>query len=122
MASREYTVWQLAGMAGIASPDTFTSPGAVWLERVARAADDIEDECDPSAGDDVDGMVHEAADGIVPIYTHERWLVFVDLAAYQYESELADCMGDDMTAQAGVILYEIAERLIRELVGEVVDR
>jgi hypothetical protein len=56
----------------------------------------------------------------VPIYTHERWQVFVDLQAYQEDvSEYGDA--DDLTNAAGVALYMIAERLVHALATELSD-
>ena len=95
--------YQLARVAGVASPDSPESPGAKWLELVAVSAEEVEDE----------EYLSEVADQLVPIYTHERWQVFVDLAAYQEDAtELGD---GDMTQLAGNALYMVAERLLREL-------
>ena len=99
------TVWTLAGMADVGSPDSVTSPGALWLQRVAGAASELEADRD---GDDV----AELADSLVPIYTHERWQVFVDLAAYNEELDDLGGPSGDMTNDAGAALYMIAERLL----------
>lgn len=96
-------------MAGVASPDSPDSPGAEWLMLVERAAGDIER--------DEDG-ISETADAIVPVYTHQRWLVFVDLAAYQEDPSGLGADTSDMTAAAGVALYMIAERLLTALLED----
>ena len=111
----ERTVWTLAGMAGVASPDSLTSPGAEWLELVAAylvgAAEELAEAVYP------EDMIYEMADGLVPIYTHERWQVFVDLAAYT--EDITDFGPiDDMEQAAGVALFMIAERLLTALVAE----
>lgn len=97
--------YQLANLAGVACPDSVESPGAQFLRGVESAAEDVADPDD----------VGEVADGCVPVYTHERWQVFVDLAAFNEDpSELG---GDsaDLTQAAGVALYMIAERLLAVL-------
>lgn len=101
--------YELARIADVASPDSLTSPGAQWLCAVAGSASDIAD---------ADSLT-ECADALVPVYTHERWQVFVDLCAYRddlSDAGLTTC--DDMTSTAGVALYVIAERLLSALVSE----
>ena len=108
----ERTVWTLAGMAEVSSPDSLTSPGAEWLQRVALTVDDVRDY------DDIDDGIHEQADGLVPVYTHHRWQVFVDLAAYTEDvDELAGAFDHSMEGRAGIALYLIAERLLTALVA-----
>lgn len=112
--------YELAGLAECSSPNEVTSPGAEWLELIQTSveewyADDDED------GRDIEDAVFEMADSLVPIYTHQRWEVFTDLAAYQEEvldSLLYDDEQVDMTKLAGVALYQLAERLIWALVAE----
>lgn len=112
-----YNVYQLANMADCAGPDTNTSPGAHWLEVVAtdaldmiaeRAGEDIEDQHD---------RIHEMADGLVPVYTYEKWQVFTDLAAWQEDvTEYGEIT--DMEQGAGIALFMIAERLIRAIIED----
>lgn len=114
-----YNVFQLARMAEVQSPDSATSPGAEWLASVERDARDlIENHKDSTTGIDVDDYhdeITEYADNAVPVYTHNRWEVFVDLCAYTEDvTEFGE--PEDMTAAAGVALYMIAERLIRAIV------
>lgn len=61
-------------------------------------------------------VVAEIADGAPDVYTHARWLQFVDLAAYQEESDAVGEWPDDLTDVAGIALYQIAERLCVALV------
>lgn len=64
---------------------------------------------------------HELADGAVPVYTYNRWLTFVDLAAWQIDiSEYGE--SEDMTSAAGVALYEVARILIDALCDQVLER
>lgn len=119
----EHNPFCLASLADCASPDSADSPGAAFLARVARDVTDYvsdAEDADPrDALDNVSDWSHGIADSAVPVYTHERWQVFVDLAAYQEDvSELMPDAGDDLTGAAGVALYMIAERLVRALADE----
>jgi hypothetical protein len=51
--------------------------------------------------------VREQAEALVPADPHERWRVFVDLAAYHGR--------DHMTAAAGEAVREVAERVLTVL-------
>lgn len=102
-----YTPFELAGMADVASPDSVTSAGAEWLALVAGRADEYSDDTEY-----LEDWIAEVADSVVPIYTHRRWLVFVDLAAYTEDTTELGVDGSDMTQAAGVALYMIAERLL----------
>jgi|SRR6516225_10905127 hypothetical protein len=104
----EHSAYELARLAEVASPDSPTSPGAEWLNSVARWAEDVENDDD----------ITEAADSVVPVYTHERWRVFVDLAAYNEDPTDLGADASDMTQAAGVALFLIAERLIQALLQE----
>lgn len=126
------TTWQLAKHAETTDPDAHDgigfpnyessqatpSAGAKFLRRVADTADEIADEIEAGTVDDLDDRIHEEADAAVPIYTHEMWTTFVDLAAYTEDvSEFAS--GDEeMDRLAAVALYIIAERLLQALVRE----
>lgn len=109
MATATLTPHHLARLADVADPDSPTSPGALWLTTVAACVDDV------TTPDDVT----ETADSLVPVYTHERMAVLVDLAAYR--EDLADAgltTTDDMVSMAGVALYLVAARLLSALVSE----
>lgn len=106
-----YTAWQLAGRADCAQPDSVTSPGADWLDTVRRNAVDSFDPADP------DQDAHEQADAVVPIYTHHKWTVFTDLAAWQEDvTEFGPI--EDLDQASSVALFIIADRLIRTLWDE----
>jgi hypothetical protein len=127
--THDHNVFQLATLADCASPDSVDSPGARFLARIARDVADRLIDTDEDLGSryvldqltDGDGA-HEIADSAVPIYTHERWQVFVDLAAYNEDpaGELGDD-GSDLTQTAGVALYIIADRLVGALAQELSD-
>jgi len=116
---RHWTTYRLANETDAASPDTPTSPGAVFLLRVRDATvetwDNTEpDDRDPDTADD-DGRLHETADGAVPIYTHEKWRVFVDLAAYNVDLDDIGGTTGDMDDDSNAALYLIASELVRTL-------
>lgn len=112
----ERTAYELACMAEVASPDGPDSPGAKWLRYVEQIAMEAIE-----YGADLGEDVHEYADSAVPVYTYERWQVFVDLAAYEEDDEGLCGPDDDMTQRAGVALYVIAARLIAALGEDVTD-
>lgn len=123
---QQMTVYALACHAecgGISGPDTSESAGARFLTRVRDAlleALEHAEHCEDSGAHD--DLVWEVSDSAVPIYTHERWLAFVDLAAYQ--EDISDLCTDtsDLTTAAGVALYMIAERLCHALIAEISGR
>lgn len=77
---------------------------------IERADDLLSDE------DDANDIVHEIADNAVPIYTHDLWTCFVDLGAYN--EDMGDLGGatEDMTKNAQICLYMMAERVAHILV------
>lgn len=103
--------YQLARMADVLTPDSKDSPGAEWLEQIQHA---VEDQIDYLLEDE--DASHEVSDGLVPIYTHNLWQVFVDLGLYHEESEIG--LGEDMTQNAMTLCYEVARRLVYDLVEE----
>lgn len=137
---REYNAFHLADRAECGEPssivregdiDSANSPGADFLDSVRT--DFLEaveysmgtDNTAPSADDirtavaalQEDGA-HEIADGAVPVYTHEMWRTFVDVAAWQEDDEYGDGWGDDLTKAAMRALYQIANRLVLALASE----
>lgn len=105
-------VWQLANLAGCAEPEGATSPGARFLKLVEASTVEAV-EYNGGAWDSE--MAHEIADGCVPVYTHQRFQIFVDLAAYREDPTELGADGSDMTEAAGVCLYLIAERLVHAI-------
>lgn len=112
-----HTVYQLARLAEVADPDSTDSPGARWLRLIETTAADLVAE-DTFGDGDLDDQITATADDLVPVYTHDRWLVFVDLAAYA--EYISDNWGpvSDLTEAAGIALFQIAERLLRALLVE----
>ncbi len=131
----QHTTWQLARLADCADPDkpdglawpyvdgdeerarmnADASPGAQFLRRVE---DNVLEWFDNEQSGDFDDYAGELADNAVPVYTHERWRVFVDLAAYDEDISELGSDSSDLTEAAGVALYLIAERLARALHDE----
>ena len=121
------TVWRLASDAGVAGPDSLTSPGADWLRLVYGSALEIAEQIRDNdwtvsamiEDGDALGLVAESADSVVPIYTHNLWEIFVDLAAYtenvdEYEPQ-------DMTQRTSIALYLIARRLLETTLDEIAE-
>lgn len=105
----ELGVWSLAELADVASPDNTESPGGKWLSSIRHAA--IEGHDRIGTGEEPYDIAHELADDGVPIYTHKKWSVFLDVCAYQEEPEQGE-WPSDLDKVASVALYQIAERLI----------
>lgn len=110
MTDEKHSPFDLARTADVASPDSATSPGAEFLLTVAACVPDLAQMV--ADGYDSDDSIHELADGCVPVYTHERWQVFVDLAAYDEDTDELCGADQSMTDRAAVALYVIAERLL----------
>ncbi|MGE4426060.1 MAG: hypothetical protein AB7G37_06390 [Solirubrobacteraceae bacterium] len=129
------TVWQLARLAGCMNPDSLTSPGAGFLEQVARDTADRLAEL-AAEGDDLDpetiasDEAHMIADGAVPVGTYAIWVAFTDLGAWEAldeyledsgTTEVSNDHGDGMTARAALGLFLVAERLAVALIEEAAE-
>jgi hypothetical protein len=134
------TTWQLAGLAECATPDAHDgrgfsadqdqtpcdgSAGARFLRHVEDAVREAVEEYGVGDTDECteDGtpwadIVAELADGSPDVYTFTRWQEFVDLAAWQEDASEYGADVTDMTEQAGVCLYIIAQRLAWNLLAE----
>jgi len=109
---RSREVWQLARLAGVHEPDR-SSPGANFLRQVERAFEDLSRELGSSVLDEDELLV--LADDCVPVYTYERWQVFVDLCAWEVDISDYGYDADNMTTLAGIALYNVAESLLYAL-------
>lgn len=108
------SVWQLARFAECQDPSNESTEGAVFLDSTRRSViESLRDLEDISDWDE--NTTHEIADSAPDVYTHRRWLEFVDLCAYR--EDLSDYSGE-MTDLAGIALYLIAERLVNALITE----
>ena len=125
--------WLLARTADCSSPESNEEEGRAFLTNVFMSFEcamrndlDVADDADAS---DIakaiehfsdDGYVHEHSDSAVPVYTHRKWLTFVQLAAYEedvsdYVAEIRRLTGEEV---ANAALYIIADRLFRSLATE----
>jgi hypothetical protein len=121
MDAKTYTTWQLAHLAEVTDPDAHDgigfenaepcegSPGARFLRSIAYS---VEEAIEYGTSEDTP---HEIADSAVPIYTHEKWATFTDLAAYTEDIEDFGPI-TDLDQAASIALYMIAERLARALI------
>lgn len=123
------TAYRLAHMAGCGDPDSRESVGAQWLLSIATDVPEIRERI--TQGDDVGDLVDQYADDAVPIYTHQMWITYVDLCAYNEDvTELVDYDGLANPDGAGrygagklaaIALYLIAGRLLHALIEEADD-
>lgn len=115
--------YDMAAGSDVKCPETLTSPGARWILGVRDAlteAVDYDHADDETVAETIDrmrdrGITHEIADGAVPIYTYDRWVIFTELQAYLEDPSELGYEGTDMTELAGVCLYMIAERIVESL-------
>lgn len=111
---REWNPYMIAGTVDCTSPDNQTSPGALWLCAVRDDAVEWWDNADPfdRTNYDQSDSAHELADNAVPIYTHDKWRVFVDLAAYTEDLDDIGGTSGDMDQDSNLALYLIASRVV----------
>jgi hypothetical protein len=119
---KEWTTFRLALEADVGAPDAVDSPGAQWLNTIREAAVEFYEYNKEDGDEDVDDGLHLVADGIIPVYTHEAWLVFTDLAVWA-EDLLEHSLPpeEDMTRRAMMLLYNVAERLSRTIYTQLVE-
>jgi len=124
--------WRLARTADCSCPEGAERAGAAFLDSVfSDFVCTAQNDLNVSGGDDAYDIRrslerfdwHEAADSAVPIWTHQKWLTFVEIGAYDEDvSDLVDSRkvtGDDC---ANAALYIIADRLLRALSEELADK
>lgn len=133
MDAESYTSWELANLAKVTSPDAHDgigfsadqdvmvhvaggSPGARFLRSIAYDVSALIEDGLSTRDDDHHDALHDLADSAVPIYTHEMWSTFVDLAAYTEDVSELSAEDTSMNRQAAIALYMIAERLAFALI------
>jgi hypothetical protein len=124
--SNARTVWELARIAECSDPDTDSSPGADFLRHVENSVKEAlayghEQDYDVTDEDWQSSTASEVADQCVPVYTHNLWVTFVDLAAYSEDvSELGmeSVPTDELEKLPSLALYMIGERLALALFSE----
>jgi hypothetical protein len=108
------TAYELSVMASTMDPDASASPGGRFLLDCWSSWNESRSEYD-----DVERMIWECADCVVPISDYSCWLVFTDLGAWREdlsEHDLSHSMGDgDLTGIARLAVFLIAERLMTAL-------
>jgi hypothetical protein len=110
---REESPYWLAKRADCLSPDSEDSPGALMLLSVRDHV-----VADWEAGAIDDDTVSMIADDAPDVYTHQKWLEFVDLGAYREEPEDGEWHASDLDSIASMALYQIAYRLAADLLRE----
>jgi hypothetical protein len=115
MTTTTRTAWQLARLAECSDPDSDTSPGAQFLNRVES---DVLERIEDNDGEWDDDYAHEIADNAVPVYTYTMWQTFVDLGAWEEDPSDLGYDEGDMAKGAAVCLYMIANRLAYALATE----
>ena len=114
--SLEHTANGLAYIADCYSPDSTTSAGAALLLSVQDSVN-CADITPQDTEDTMEDIVHEIADGAPDVYTHQMWLEFIDLGAYQEDvTEYGE--PESMEHGARVALFIICERLAQALTVE----
>lgn len=112
-AANAYT---LASMAECGAPDKLESPGAYVLAFVRNS---VVETWDNDGGKDLgdnhwEDLILGIANDAPSVYTHTRWLEFVDLCAYSEWEEASSIYGsqlEDLDQVAHLCLCVIAERL-----------
>ena len=117
--------YQLARIVDTAQPDALNSPGAKFLASVRDSlvewVEYVRDTYDvQSLPETAQDNAIDQVDANVPVYTHQLWQTFTDLAAYDDESA-DEYDGGTMTEKASYILARIAERLFVALAEEYVS-
>jgi hypothetical protein len=121
---KERTVWELARMAECSDPDTDSSPGADFLRAIESSVDDALNTIDADSGNMDEWTMERAAeiaDYCVPVYTHNLWVTFVDLAAYSEDVSDLGYMSIDVEMPEklpSLALYIIGERLALALFSD----
>ncbi|MER6231765.1 hypothetical protein ABT169_21870 [Streptomyces sp. NPDC001616] len=113
---KQYGPHQLAQKADVASPDTLTSPGAIFLTDIRDAVIEALEE----AGGVSERKHGEIADSAASVMTHEKWKQYVDLCAYREDlSDFGEPTKGGIEGAVDTALFYIAHRLAGALVEEI---
>lgn len=114
--------YQLANLADCASPDTNDSPGARFLLGVQDDVNEVmgaweNGPSDYDLSDEAHMIADQAAYNAEARGTYNKWLTFVDLAAWQQDTDEWGPF-EDMNKAADIALYTIARTLAERLIEE----
>jgi len=117
------TIYEAVRAAGCSSPEGDETDGAKWLREVINAGEEMMEDfnlVDDSYSKSAEHVVHEWADGTVPIYTNKLWNVWVDLGGYYFDGEYRDFSshsdtGDMMNRVAQADCYEWAQNILYDM-------
>tara|TARA_R110000803_G_scaffold127389_3_gene194845 strand:+ start:4509 stop:4886 length:378 start_codon:yes stop_codon:yes gene_type:complete len=109
-----HDIHNLARIAGCDTPMDQSGEGATWLRECMSEALDMKSEMRGRHDDD---LIHEIADGLVPVYTHQLWQVWVDLGGFNFDGEYRDFSshgdsGDSMNRVAQADCFEWASTIV----------
>jgi hypothetical protein len=124
-AMNKRNAYELANDADVTTPDSPESYGATFLlsiqDYVLEMIETVVEGQDETTGDDLRNNVWSAIDGSVPIYTYQKWMTFVDLAAWQEDA--SEMFGSDVVKVdealdqlSDIALNQIADRLAYRLI------
>ncbi len=110
---RNYSARDLSNsdLADCGRPDAPDSAGALLLAETRKSFLTFIDDSSQAMPDDIRENAGEIVDGDVSIYTHQKWMEFVDLAAYAEEPEDGE-WPSDLDERADAALYQILERMV----------
>lgn len=120
---KEANVIQLSRMADCSTPEGNDSDGAKFLKECFSTAQDMKSEMRGRHDGD---LIHEIADGLVPIYTGNLWNVWVDCGGYNFDGEYRDFSssndtGDRMNRIAQADCFEWAYNIVATVAREGMD-
>jgi hypothetical protein len=124
-AMNKRNAYELANDADVTTPDSPESHGATFLlsvqDAVLEAIEYNREQYGEVSGDDLRDNVSDIIDGLVPIYTYQKWMTFVDLAAWQEDA--SEMFGSDVVKVdealdqlSDIALNQIADRLAYRLI------
>jgi len=111
---KEVNINQIARMADCSTPEGDDTDGAKFLRECFNEAQDMKSEFRGRHDGD---LIHEIADGLVPIYTNELWNVWVDCGGYHFDGTYRDFSShgdtsDTMNRVAQADCYEWARNIV----------
>lgn len=120
--NRREAICDMQEHCGVSYPDSFDSPGAQWLYRLHNAITEAWESgrFGENSGEEESDVIWTLADNSVPIYTHERWSVFIDLCLYDEDVDLSGEIdnADNLTDAIYPVFHDIASRALHTWVYE----